>query len=653
MANFEGIDDLLLQWEDARQAGHPLEPSDLCPSWPEGQAELRRRAELLCKFDTAFGLEGETPAGDVGLEEAPAIPGCAILGELGEGGMGKVYRAWQEDLNREVAVKVMRGGPNLTEDVTRRFALEARLLARLRHDHIVPVYEAKLHLGQPYFVMELVPGGSLAGALDRYLGKPTAAAQLMEQVARAVQHAHDHGVLHRDLKPANILLDVQGRAQVSDFGLAKLLKAEPEDAPESEQRIGWVDESAYQTATGAVLGTPLYMAPEQFTGKAAAVTPRTDVWALGVILYELLTGQRPFRTDRSRPLAQVIAEDTPTPPRSLRPDVPLPLQAIVLRCLEKDPAGRYPTAAALADDLARWLRKEPPTVFREPWPRRLWRGLRRRQATALGLGLAAVAALWGGVSYLSDPQRVREAIERDLAAGRPVTLVRGTGPPIVYTMALGKENGKISTEAGKPLYVSTHEIALVELWPKPPLAFLFRADIRNDQNSGDGRAGLYFDYRPAGPAAPFPCCYVVQYTDRGPNATRIRRLDGQKGTDVRLTFSYFELHPALGLQEGGQTVSGGFFFVPPPPSADPGPWRTVTLRVFPGKVEASWVNEHGIVEPIASVGQDRFEVCARALPEEMAGYRYLPFERGAVGLYVRDCAASFCNVVLEPLENVP
>jgi eukaryotic-like serine/threonine-protein kinase len=393
MTNFADIDELLLQWESARQAGRPVEPGDLCPSWTEGQAELRRRIELLCKFDTAFGLQRQTAASEDGLEGVPAIPGCAIRGELGRGGMGMVYRAWQEDLNREVAVKVMRGGPNLPPQLTRRFVQEARLLARLRHDHIVPVLEAKLHLGEPYFVMELVRGGSLAAAVNRYVGNPTAVARLMEQVATAVHHAHEHGVLHRDLKPANILLDEQGRPQVSDFGLAKILNARSEEVMGVESGAELVEEGKHLTANGVLLGTPPYMAPEQFDISFGAIGRPTDVWALGVILYELVTGQNPFAGGRRAELRERVCRGVPPRPRSLGPTIDRGLEAIILHCLEKHPGRRYPGCRELAADLRNWLDNRPIAASPPGLVTRFLLACRRRPALAAAVVLGSMASL--------------------------------------------------------------------------------------------------------------------------------------------------------------------------------------------------------------------------------------------------------------------
>jgi hypothetical protein len=487
MANFDGIDDLLLQWEDARQVGLPLGVSDLCPRWPDGQAELRRRAELLCKFETAFGMHGPTPGSKAGQETTPAIPGCTIRGELGRGGMGMVYRAWQEDLNREVAVKVMRGGTNLAPNLTQRFALEARLLARLRHEHIVPVYEAKLHRGQPYFVMELVRGGSLASAVERYAGKPFAAARLMEQVARAVQHAHEQGVLHRDLKPENILLDEQGRPHVSDFGLAKLLGSGAEEAEGSETGVSGGAEGEHLTVSGAVMGTPPYMAPEQLDPTLGPMSPATDVWALGVILYELLTGQKPFAGASREELRVVVCGGTPARPRALQRRLERRLEAVVLRCLAKEPTKRFGSAGELADALARCGR-----------PRRLVQWV----AASLA-GVALILGVIGLVTREIQPERRFERRVAPLLAqlqrGQAVDLIEPGGPAPAFVVRAGEGITKAHmTEEG--FTVTSPAAGLVEFLPRLPAPpYRVEAEFRHDYTRfgpvGDSGVGVTFTGR--------------------------------------------------------------------------------------------------------------------------------------------------------------
>ena len=261
---------------------------------------------------------------------------------LGRGGMGVVYQARQVSLNRPVALKMLRAGVLAGDDELRRFQNEAEAVALLDHPGIVPIYEIGEDDGQRYFSMKLVRGGSLAERLATYKDDPKAAASLLAEVAEAVHHAHMRGILHRDLKPANILIDAEGHGQITDFGLAKRVEADAE-----------------MTASGAILGTPAYMAPEQATGRRGAITTATDVYGLGSVLYALLTGQAPFAGDSVVDTLTMVKEQPPEPPRKLNARVPRDLEVICLKCLEKDPRRRYVSAQAVADDLRAWLENRP------------------------------------------------------------------------------------------------------------------------------------------------------------------------------------------------------------------------------------------------------------------------------------------------------
>jgi ABC-type amino acid transport substrate-binding protein/tRNA A-37 threonylcarbamoyl transferase component Bud32 len=324
-----------------------------------------------------------------------------LLEELDRGGMGVVYKARHTGLQRLVALKLILKGRLASPAEKRRFHTEARAVARLDHPNIVPIYDVGEHDGQPYFSMKLVEGGSLKDYLARGRGDLAAGVRLLVLVARAVQHAHEHSILHRDLKPGNILLDSQERPHVADFGLAKVV-AGAEGTAES------------LTQSGTVLGTPGYMAPEQAAGLKQP-TPAVDVYSLGAILYELLTGQPPFRGANLLETLELTRSREPDRPRSLNPAVPRDLEVICLRCLDKDPACRYPTPAALADDLERWLHAEPvrpPRASMVPSIQRWWRrhaSAARRTAAAAAL-LAALVLL--SVALLSRDQsweRVKKA----------------------------------------------------------------------------------------------------------------------------------------------------------------------------------------------------------------------------------------------------
>jgi serine/threonine-protein kinase len=334
--------------------------------------------------------------GDESASRPPTIPGYEVLEPLGRGGMGVVYKARQRSLNRVVALKLLPAATHTGPQPATRFRTEAQAIARLQHPNIVQVYEAGEHEAVPFYSMEYVSGLSLARVLRDGPLPLRRAAECLEQVARAVHYAHQQGVVHRDLKPANILLsfsgDPEGSAsdalpsgsplneavpKIVDFGLAKAFGVGPD-----------------VTATGQVVGTPAYMAPEQLRG-TANVGPASDVYGLGAVLYAALTGRPPFRGDTVYVILSQVGEREPEPPRRLNPGVPRDLETICLKCLEKEPERRYPTAQAVADDLRRWLKGEAPLAQPAGAVERAARwGRRNRLAAALLLALVVVLLAW-------------------------------------------------------------------------------------------------------------------------------------------------------------------------------------------------------------------------------------------------------------------
>ena len=316
---------------------------------------------------------GGTAAGLPGGPRIRYFGDYELVAEIARGGMGVVYRARQVSLNRPVALKMLLAGTLATEEERRRFRVEAEAAAGLDHPNIVPVHEVGEHAGHPYLSMKLVEGGSLAGELTRFVEDPNAAAQLVAAVAGAVHHAHRRGVLHRDLKPSNVLLDADGVPHVVDFGLARRLEADGE-----------------LTRSGAILGTPAYMAPEQAAGRRGEVTTATDVYGLGAILYALLTGRAPFGGDSVIETLEQVKSNAPEPPNARNRRVDRDLQTICMTCLEKEPTRRYKSAEALGEDLGRWLWGEP--IMARPSGRleRAWRWCRRNPAVAVLSGSVAL-----------------------------------------------------------------------------------------------------------------------------------------------------------------------------------------------------------------------------------------------------------------------
>ena len=284
----------------------------------------------LTQTDTLVGGSPTTP------QRVPVIPGYANLKLIGRGAVGAVYRATQVKLNRVVAIKVLLGQAFASPEDESRFRAEALTVAQIQHPNVIQIFDIGDDADAPFLAVEYLEGGTLE---TRMTGTPMPIGDVLRmvyQIARGVGAAHAKGVIHRDLKPANILLTAEGIPKVADFGLAKQLGAES------------------QTMTGAVLGTPAYMAPEQAAGQLRQLSPRTDVYALGVILYQCLTGVAPHRGDSILQTLERVRTEVPLPVRYHRAEIPAELEEVVARCLRKVPAERYATADALADDLARF-----------------------------------------------------------------------------------------------------------------------------------------------------------------------------------------------------------------------------------------------------------------------------------------------------------
>ena len=314
---------------------------------------------------------------------------------LGRGGMGVVYKARQISLNRSVALKMIKAGVLADDAELQRFQNEAEAVALLDHVGIVPVYEVGEHLGQKYFSMKLIEGGNLAEKLPRFKADPKAAAILLAQTADAVHHAHIRGILHRDLKPANILVDAEGHPHVTDFGLAKR-----------------VEGTAEMTLSGAILGTPAYMSPEQANARRGSITTATDVYGLGAVLYALLTGKAPFGGDSMIETLDAVRNRPPESPKKFNAHVPRDLETICLKCLEKDPRRRYGSAVELSTDLHNWLESRPITARRVAWTERAWLWCKRKPVVA-ALAAAVVLAIVGGtVTVIAVQTRANRLLEK-------------------------------------------------------------------------------------------------------------------------------------------------------------------------------------------------------------------------------------------------
>jgi WD40 repeat protein/tetratricopeptide (TPR) repeat protein len=403
------LEEVLHAYLQAVDAGRPPDRDELLRQHPDLAAEL---IAFFASQDEVAQLargmaEPVTPAPPadaptLGLAEVPVpTPGTLLryfgdyelLEEIARGGMGVVFKARQISLNRVVALKMILVGPLAEAQDVQRFQIEAEAAASLDHPHIVPIYEVGQYQGQHYFSMKLVEGGSLSACMPRFHGDSRAAARLLRTVALAVHYAHQRGILHRDLKPSNILLGAKGEPHVTDFGLAKRVEGD-----------------SGLTQSGAIVGTPSYMAPEQARAERRLSTA-IDVYALGAILYEMLTGRPPFRAATALDTVLQVLEQEPTPPHTLDARLDRDLETICLKCLEKDPGKRYGSAQALAEELDRWLQGEP-ILARPVGPtERLWRWCRRNPVLA-GL-TAAVLLLLVALALGSTIAAIRIAHARD------------------------------------------------------------------------------------------------------------------------------------------------------------------------------------------------------------------------------------------------
>jgi serine/threonine-protein kinase len=550
-----------------------------------------------------------------------------LLEEVGRGGMGVVYKARQIPLNRLVAVKIARSGPFTDLSTVARLRTEVEAIARLRHEHIVCVHEFGEQYDCKYFSMEFVDGGNLADRLSAGRLQVREAAQLIFVLADAVHFAHRHDVIHRDLKPANVLLGADGAVKLSDFGLAKLL-----------------DTVRGLTREDTILGTASYMSPELARGEGNLAGVPADVYGLGAILYETLTGRPPFRGEtHSETLRQVQTLDPPQPSR-LRPGLDPNLEAVCLKCLAKEPSARYASAGALADDLGRWLNGQPTTARPPSWPVRVWHAARRSTAPSRVAFVAGLTCMIAAYLVWNAPEPAERAItniESALARGKNVVLIGETGQPRWSRWCIQDDTNQAPVLRGREFSVQSWGCALLELvrdpqWP----CYRLRAEVRHDESHQHGDVGLFLAHR-------------EHNTSRGVvhHMLHLSFNDIQPGTPLRLA-PYLrgdENGPSLDIRIGGVSnnlnVAPGFRRTT---------WRKLVVEVTPTAVRAIW--EDG--QPIGKLAaKDIIRQTSDALKERAARHPEESWKdllsgdfaaRGSLGLYVFRGSASFRSVLIEP-----
>src|SRR5262245_23312210 len=399
------LEDVILAYLTAVDAGQVPPRQEFMDRYPQFASDLMAffaDQDQTVSCVSPFRQVGPGPAA---VLQDPAFGDYMLDKELGRGGMGVVFKAQQVSLRRPVAIKMILAGHLARAADVQRFRAEAEMGASLNHPHIVPIYESGEYQGQHFFSMKLMEGGSLAGQIGegrwkmRDRQQQRNAARLIATVARALEHSHQRGLLHRDLKPGNILFDLDERPHVSDFGLCK--RVQP--AAEGPQAPG-----ACPTISGTVVGTPSYMAPEQATAPRS-ITTAADVYSLGAVLYELLAGRVPFRGETPMDTLFQVSQVEPPPPRALNALVDCDLETIALKCLEKDPRRRYASAAALAEDLERWLAGVPILARPAGLLERTIKWARRRPANAALAALLAACLLAGLASLVWNWQAAEAA----------------------------------------------------------------------------------------------------------------------------------------------------------------------------------------------------------------------------------------------------
>lgn len=577
----------------------------------------------------------------------PAAPsGYEILSELGLGGMGAVYLAREVVPDRLVAMKFLRRpGSQSAYD---RFLVEVRALAALDHPNIIRFLSTDFFRSDPFFTTEYFSRGSLLQKVESEGPvEPLESARIMTIAARAVHAANGKNVIHRDLKPSNILLSEAGVPKVADFGLAKRLDTD----------------DGLTTSTGP-LGSPPYMAPEQ-TGAVtgAAIDARTDVYGLGATLYHLVTGRRPFAGDAPDVVIAKVLLEPPVPPRSLRPTIPRELEAIILKCLEKDPSRRYQTAEALAEDLDRFLAGQVPDAPLLTRRRRLTQWLRRRRrriAAASGMALLVAGVLiLGSILWRNpipaNPSDPVEEVRRKLTAGEAVTLIGATGPPEWSAARLGAPG--LGLHSDGTYQVATVRDGLLELFPDPGIdRYRISADLRHLDSgpaANDPAIGLYFGYVPhPEPDGAFShAFYAVAFREVWEDS------EVPEG-NAMIRFREVTLAgPAGGLPNPrSATLAWQRFGVSP---THPGPWRTVEIEVTPGTIRVRWKLTPGgefkeaadlviTRQPARKTFVDRLATKHDRLPKVRD---LLPdwSPRAPLGIWTAQAGLTVRNVRLEPL----
>jgi len=627
---------------------------------PEGSQDGTIAATVAAATVSASGFASSDPDATLSISDKkaqstdfwPNIPGYQIVGELGEGGGGKVYKALQIKADkRVVAIKVLHGNSKVERE---RLAREAKSLGRLSHPNIVTVYEVGDSPDGPYFTMEYMAGGSLAERIKKNRPTPMESAKIVEAVSGGVAAAHAAGILHRDLKPSNVLLAEDGTPKVADFGLAKFADG-PADASTLEK----------MTPTGAILGTPAYMAPEQAAGRTSEIDERTDVYGLGAVLYHCLTGRAPFSgTTHVETVHRVLMEEV-IEPRRIEPKIHPDCQAVCLKCLEKDASVRYLTIGELQAELAR-IGNQVPTVTRPPGLRKLF--VRRLARNRIGIAKAAVVSVVAGLFVVmalarrpseDESQKALKRLETELKGDQPVVLIDDKGACKWSRWNTGavpfadspRHDGALSFQA-----LTTSRLELVPQELLPP-EFILEFDVRHDSDEkAPSEVGAYFNHQMWVETSQYRATslYTVGFNDyeqpQGPFKEKPPRQILCSGWAFLEQEEKYDRPPNIPVAS---------FKIQPPPNG-PRKWRTIHLEARKDSMKLSSRVDGRLVgfNPLA-VSLTRLDKVSRTL-SKMVSSELFPEDKekwpewgpkGSIGIFVKQGQGSFRNVVLTRISN--
>ena len=568
-----------------------------------------------------------------------------ILEEVGQGGMGVVYRARHRAFVRIAAIKMLRAGALAGNDARVRFRTEAEAIARVLHPNVVQLYEFGECGGLLYYAMEWVNGGNLGAKLGEGPLPVRAAAELVQTLALAAESAHRQHVVHRDLKPSNILLTVEGTPKISDFGLARLIDSTGNGI----------------TQTDMVLGTPSYMAPEQAEGRPQEAGPTADVYSLGAILYEALTGAAPFRGATKHDTLRLVRHAEPAPPSCVRAGIAADLEAICLKCLAKPPHQRYPSAQALAEDLGQWLRGIRPRGVPGPMQRGLrqgWRGLRRHRVMVAATLTMVASMVVAAVLRLHDPDQQLRKMQAELQEGRAVELIGESGPPAWSRWRAGETHSKTLLASDGSFTLHAWALGLLELLPDPQVeCYRLTGQVRHLKCDQPGEVGLYFAHQAcAGEKAPLHFCMQLTFNgvraSAGPGGLGKKSAKGTSQQNAVRLFAHLYAEDGLAAPiDCRMPGATGPWLTPAGEDLDP--WHAFTIDVNPSSLSAAWDGQAFQLDRDAlhqTLGEQMVTLRTRyphdAVVQHLA-LRLAP--RGGLGLYVWRGSASFRQLTLAPL----